>query len=383
MKKLILVLACLGLVVSGLTTASAGPSAGGYSSDNIEWVTQVPFDGPTSTGANFIKDGKQQYMVVTSWYNFSIYDITDPLAPQRISTVPFGFKFENEDVATNGEIMLFSETLPQGNLHIFDIEDKTNPVQIATVTGAGDHTTTCILDCKWAYGSEGTITDLRNPAKPKLLKEKWTEGHPTTIGSTHDMTEVAPGLVLTSTDPMVLLDARKNPAKPEFLAQTEKYEANGLPFHSNQWPRNMKERFVLAGGETCCGAEQCNEDQAASFMTWDTQGWKKTGTFKLVDQWWAYQGTITNGGGAASAPFGCSPHWFTTQPGYKNGGLVAVGWYNSGTRLLEIDSKGKIDEAGWFLPAGGGTSGAYFVTKDIIYSVDYQRGIDILRLTGK
>lgn len=384
MKKLLVALACAGLIASGTsTTAGAGPTPGGYASDNIEWVGHVPFNGPTATGANFFKSGGDHYMLVTGWHNFAIYNINNPETPELVGNpVPFGFKFENEDVATNGKIMLFSETLPLDDLHVWDIEDKSNPVEIATVEGAGDHTTTCILNCKWAYGSEGTITDLRDPSNPKLLKEKWSDGQPP-MGSTHDVTEVAPGIVLTSTNPMLLLDARKNPAKPKFLALTEEYEANGLPFHSNLWPNNMKERYVIAGGETCCGAEQCTEETAASFMTWDTKNWKKSRTFKLVDQWWAYQGTITDGGGVASAPFGCSPHWFTTQPGYKNGGVVAVGWYNSGTRLLEVDSKGKINEIGWFLPAAGGTSGAYFVNKEIIYAVDYQRGIDVLRFTGK
>ena len=108
MKKLVLALACISLLTFGLATANAGPSAGGYSSDNIEWVTHVPFDGPTATGANFFNQGKDKYMIVTSWHNFSIYNINDPAAPQHIVSEPFGFKFENEDVATNGEIMLFS-----------------------------------------------------------------------------------------------------------------------------------------------------------------------------------------------------------------------------------------------------------------------------------
>jgi hypothetical protein len=384
MKRFIMLLALPALIASLLAPASAGPSAGGYSSDNIEWLTHVPFNGPSATGANFIKEGGDHYMVVTSWHNFVIYDISDPTAPQQLSITPFGFKFENEDVATNGEIMLFSESLPQSILHVWDIEDKTNPVEIAQVPGAGQHTTSCILDCKWAYGSTGAITDLRNPSKPKLMKEKWSDGMPP-IGGNHDVTEVAPGIVLTSTDPMLLLDARKDPVHPKYLAQTDKkgYKSNGLAFHSNLWPRSMKDRFVIAGGETCCGAEQCNEDQAASFSTWDTKGWQKTGKFKVIDQWWAYQGTITDGGGVVSAPFGCSPHWFTTHPDWNNGGLVAVGWYNSGTRLLEVNSKGKIDQAGYFLPAAGGTSGAYFINDEIIYSVDYQRGIDVLRYSGK
>ena len=382
MRKLLVAMAGLGLVLSAMP-AGAGPTAGGYASDNVEFVNFIPFEGATTTGANFWKQGKDQYMVITGWDNFSIYNINDPENPQLESTVPFGFKFENEDVATNGEIMLFSETIPQGNLHIYNIEDVTNPSLITTVAGAGDHTTSCLMDCKWAYGSEGTITDLRDPENAKMMQEKWTDGHDIPIGSTHDVTEVAKGMVLTSTSPMVLLDARKDPTKPKLLAASGPFESNGLPFHSNLWPNNMKERFILAGGETCCGAEQCTESSAAGFSTFDSKGWKKTHTFKHVDIWYGYQGTVTDGGGLLSAPFGCSPHWFTTQPGYKNGGIVAVGWYNSGTRFLEINSKGKIEEAGWFLPYAGGTSGAYFINKEIVYAVDYQRGLDILRFTGK
>jgi hypothetical protein len=389
MKRFLSILTVLALsaqIASLLApTASAGPSAGGYTSDNVEWLAHVPFQGPSSTGANFFNSGKDKYMIVTSWHDFAIYDINEPTNPQLVGQpVPFGFKFENEDVATNGEIMLFSESLPQSILHVWDIEDKTNPVEIAQVPGAGNHTTSCILDCQWAYGSTGAITDLRNPAKPKLMKEKWSDGMPP-IGGNHDVTEVAPGIVLTSTDPMLLIDARKDPVHPKFLAAADKkgYTSNGLAFHSNLWPRNMKDRFVVAGGETCCGAEQCNEDQAASFSTWDTSQWKKTGKLTFVDEWWAYQGTITDGGGVVSGPFGCSPHWFTTQPGWNNGGVVAAGWYNSGTRFLGVDSKGKIEQVGWFLPAAGGTSGAYFINKEIVYAVDYQRGIDVLKFSGK
>src|SRR3712207_7867144 len=47
--------------------------------------------------------------------------------------------------------------------------------KISTVEGAGDHTTTCILDCRWAYGSDGSITDLRDPANPKLMQQDWHE----------------------------------------------------------------------------------------------------------------------------------------------------------------------------------------------------------------
>ena len=63
--------------------------------------------------------------------------------------------------------------------------------------------------------------------------------------------------------------------------------------------------------------------------------------------------------------------------------MLAAGWYHSGTRFLDVDAKGKIKEVGWFLPNGGGTSGAYWITDEIVYAVDYTRGIDVLRYTGK
>lgn len=34
------------------------------------------------------------------------------------------------------------------------------------------------------------------------------------------------------------------------------------------------------------------------------------------------------------------------------------------------------------LPSAGSTSAAYWITRDIVYAVDYTRGIDILRYTG-
>jgi hypothetical protein len=76
-------------------------------------------------------------------------------------------------------------------------------------------------------------------------------------------------------------------------------------------------------------------------------------------------------------------HWFTTHPKYKDGGLVAMGWYEHGTRFLDVNKDtGKITEKGWFYPVGGSTSAAYWVNDTILYSIDYQRGIDVLKFTG-
>ncbi|HWC14715.1 MAG TPA: hypothetical protein VG929_08975 [Actinomycetota bacterium] len=378
MRKLVGLIAVGAMTLALLPGAHAGPGPHGVTSDNVEHVGFLPFNAGTATGASFFSKGKDDYMVVTSWRDFAIYNINDPVKPVEESRVPFGFKFENEDVSTNGRIMLFSESLPGNILHVWDIEDVTNPVQISQVKGAGDHTTSCILDCKWAYGDSGHITDLRNPAKPVLMKEKWGDGMPP-HGGNHDVTEVAPGLVLTSTNPMLFLDARKDPVHPKFLAMSEQMPAF---VHSNLWPRNAKDNFALSTGETWTPPKQCGES-SAGLTSWSTKGWQKTKSLKKVDTWTASKGTQIDGNPIVSGPFGCSSHWFDTHPKWHNGGLVAAGWYNSGTRFLQVDGKGKISEAGYFLPNGGGTSAAYWVDSKIVYAVDYQRGIDILRYNGK
>jgi hypothetical protein len=365
-----------GLVPGVLLTAQAGPTVpavGGFTSPNVEYVGLVPFEVGTATGANIFKRDGKDYLLVTSWKSFSIYDISDPVAPTLIGTpVPFGFKFENEDVATNGRIMIFSEELPGDILHVWDIQSLANPREIATVNGLGGHTASCILDCKYVISSDGgKIIDMRRPDQPKLIGGKPGK-------SPHDVSEVAPGLVLTSTRPTMLLDFNANPAKPKLLAVGDETEF----VHSNKWPRKAKDRWALVGGETVLtGAQFCTED-SATFNVVDTLNWKKTKKFKTVDKYEFSNGVYADGKPPVGA-FGCTPHWFEAHPTWKDGGVLALGSYESGTRFLTVAKKtGKIKEVGWFVPAAGATSAAYWRTNEIVYNIDYQRGIDILRYKG-
>ena len=383
MKRLIALLGLTALIATGVP-AAAGPSAGGLSSDNVEFLQFIPFEAGTATGARVI--GKHLY--VTTWRSYSIYDISDPANPVQLSQTPFPAdassqgdpaRFENEDVATNGKLLIFSETTPRSMLYVYDVEDKTSPALISMSPGMGQHTMSCLLDCKWLYGSDGYIIDLRDPAKPILVKEKWGDGMPTSGG--HDVNEVAPGLVLTSSDPMLYLDARKDPRHPKLLAAAAPM---GEFIHSNQWPNKAKDKFALASGETWLpGPDSRCREKAAGLSTWDGSKWKKTHTLEMVDVWRPTNGTYTDGSPAANAPFGCSSHWFQEHPTFKNGGLVAAGFYNHGTRILRVAKSGKISQEGWFLPAAGGTSAAYWVTDKIVYAIDYQRGFDVLQYNGK
>jgi hypothetical protein len=328
-------------------------------------------------------------MFLTSWKNLTIYNIKNPTSPQLVGYEPLGFQFENEQVSTNGKIMLFSESLPGDTLHVWDVEDKSNPVEIAQLDNAGDHTQSCILNCKWSYGSDGTIVDLRNPAKPKLVAARGSklDWHKQTKlqGGGHDVYEYKPGFLITSpiSHPGQILDVR-NPKNPKVLALAKNPNPGGFLFHSAHWPRKGKDRFALFQGEKNFNA-RCN-DNNGPFMTFDTRGWKRTKQFKLKDTFRVKNGTYIDGSPAVNA-LGCSAHWFEHHPTFKNGGLVAMGYYEHGTRFFDVKKSGKIKQVGWFLPAAGSTSGAWWAPTDkkkrIVYAVDYTRGIDILRYKGK
>ena len=380
MKKLFALLAA-GLMAASVAPAGAGPSAGGLSSDNVEYIDFVPFDFGTASGASIVDD----YMYVTSWRNFSIYDVSDPVKPVQVADVPLGFMMENEDVDSNGEIMIFSETNfvaggqgPPNAVHVWDVEDKSNPVEIGTLPGAGQHTMSCLYDCKWLYGSDGFIIDLRDPTNPKKLDNMWTDG--LVISSPHDVNELRPGRVLTASDPMILLDTT-NPAKPKAIGTSE---PNAEFIHTSKWPRGGDDKFALSTGETWLpGADiQCNES-SGGFSTWDTTGWQKHKAFKKIDTYRPRSGTYVDGHPPTGTTFGCSTHWFEPHRSFKNGGTVAVTFFNHGTHFMKVDPKGKISDDGWFIPHGGNSAAVEWVTDRIVYAIDLQNGFYIIKYNGK
>ncbi len=394
MKRLVAFVATALMAMSGIAQAQTVPvpNGGGFvSGDEVEHAGFVPFEVGTATGVSIY--GK--YMYLTSWKNISIYDISDPVNPVlQGQPYPVGFWFENEDVQVtpDGRTLFFAESLPGNSLHIMDVEDKTNIQPLADLELAGDHTTTCILKCKYLYGSDGSIVDVRNPAEPKLIASndgtvgtRWTELATGQDYSNHDVTEVKPGFILDApiSGPFHYIDVR-NPVKPKVIAVGVKEASEtGWLFHSARWPNNTKDDFILMQGEDNanprCGA------QNGPFQTYDATKYKKTKTFTIIDTYRVTNGTYVDGSPAVNA-LGCSAHWFQEHPTFRNGGLVGMGYYEHGTRFFRVDSKGKIKEEGWFQPVNGSTSGWYWASTSkserVGYSVDYTRGIDILKWNG-
>ena len=392
------------------TALLAAPSAGAQmtpatpdviTSDNVEYLGGLKQAGD-GVGARIV--GK--YMYVTSTTHLGIFDISNPEAPEQVGAITADVEFENEDVPTNGKILGISAstfgfmcggpgTLPvEGCLNIYDVSTPAAPSLITSVVGAGEHTHDCILDCTYFYGSEGAIVDARDPAKAKLLENNWvtlaTDQGVSFTSSSHDVTEIAPGIIVTATQPILLMSARAEhgatPESPVVLAQGINEDNRFI--HSTLWPNLGKDKFLLIGGETVLDGGQCS-DESAAFMTWDATkvrdlkgGWNRNTQWALIDEVRMNNGTYQD----SYAPvnyFGCSVHWFDEHPTFANGGLVAVSAYEHGTRLFQVTPDGKIVEQGFALPIGGAASAPHWAPDGkVFYTVDYQRGVDVWRYTG-
>lgn len=364
-----LVALAVGLIatVYPLGVAVPSPSAGGLASDNVTYLSTVPFEaGAALTGARVVGD----YLYVAGARSFSIYDVSNPESPALRSITPTGPNFPNEDVDTNGRILLVSDQQVNGVLEVWAVEDKTSPVRLAQLTGMRDHTFTCVLRCRYAYGANGSIVDLRDPADP-VLAGMWAQ---LSGNDGFDTTEVSPGRILTASRTIYLLDGRKDPLHPVVVAQGG--TADQRLIHSLRWPNRGSDRFFLVQGETPTSTT-CDEDSGA-FMTWDTRGYRKTRSFRLVDEFRVPNGTFVDGNPPVNG-LGCTAMWFQEHPEFRDGGLVASGFFEHGTRFLEVSPKGQISEVGYFLPAGGETIATYWITDEIVYAIDTTRGIDILR----
>jgi len=379
------VLVALGAVPVG-ARLDAGPTPGGITSDNVEFIRHIPL-AQDGVGGKPIGD----YFYANDQNKIMIFDTATPEDPQLVGFVPMPqeWLFSREDLDGNDSVIVIANTVtasadgsPSAGtnaLYIIDVEDKTNPQIVGKLPGAGSHTSSCILDCRYVYNSNGQIIDIRNPAKPKLAKTKWGDGKP--VNSGHDVTEIARGIVLTASNPLMLLDARKNPLNPKLLAVSPPIEKVSV-MHSVRWGRNGKDSFFVAGSEQNFVA-RCGAETNGHLMTIDASKWKKTHTLgPVIDRHYETNGTYVDGKPAANQG-GCSSHWLELHPTFAQGGLMAHARFEHGTRFMSVSRKGKISEVGYFMPWAGSTGASYWITDRVVYALDYNRGIDVIKYNGK
>ena len=278
-----------------------------------------------------------------------------------------------------------------------------------------DHTWTCISgvdasrkknSCAWAYGRSGHIVDLRDPAKARLLDTTWREsvgyGNRGNSPYTHDLTEIRPGLVMSAGSSALLMDT-SNPAKPLRLAAID--QAKRFPklgFHSVEWAQNGTSPWLVAGteiapgGPTNTAGSDCNGDDSV-IETWDARAVVKalktykpgTGakgmrgaTFKKVDAYKVAGRGLFLDGDAPGHVLYCA-HWMELHPSFATSGRMAVSYYDRGTRFVDVGKDGRMKEVGWIVPAEGYSGSPQWISKDVVYVMDYRRGLEVVRLLDK
>jgi hypothetical protein len=310
--------------------------------------------------------------------------------------------WENEEVPTDGKVLavasdFYSVGVPEcvaalavdGCVQLFDVRDPASIKQVGTIPIA-NHTAECVLDCTYFYGRAGTIIDARgvlDGKAPKVagnwideLKKQGVDEQ-----SCHHIREIRPGVLLTACQPFAAISVNAedggSPEHPKVL-----YTGDAAKFvHSARWPRQGSDKFVLIGGEqNFRGRCELNNSEFSVYSAQDVLAGRSSkfqGPVAQVPP--AGNGVYADGKPVAGA-LGCSVHWFQEHPTFRNGGLVAISEYEDGVRFLQITPKGQIKEQGYFLSLGSSSSSPKWAgRKDVLYSIDYQRGIDILRWRGR
>jgi hypothetical protein len=379
------------------TTASASAPPDAVMSGNVEYLGSITQDVGLTAGAKVVGNR----MFVTSGKNISIYDISDPASPKALGAMTTNIAWENEEVPTNGKVLavasdFYSVGVPEcvaamavtGCVQFFDVRDPANVKQVGTIPIA-NHTAECVLDCQYFYGRAGTIIDARgilSGTAPKVIGNWITELRTQGVDerSCHHIREIRPGVLLTACQPFAVISVNAadggSPAHPKVL-----YTGAAAKFvHSARWPRNGSDKFVLTGGEqNFTGRCELNNSEFSVYSAEKVLAGRSTefeGPLAQVPP--AGNGVYADGKPVAGA-LGCSVHWFQEHPTFRNGGLVAISEYEDGVRFLQIKRDGTIEEQGYFLSLGSSSSSPKWAgSGDVLYSIDYQRGIDILRWKG-
>ena len=122
---------------------------------------------------------------------------------------------------------------------------------------------------------------------------------------------------------------------------------------------------------------------AGSFQVWgvtDQKTSKGATKLGLLDMYTTELEKLVNDqSGWAPVAGLCSAHYFD----YRDG-IVAGGWYEEGTRFLDVTDPTNVRQVGYWVPTKGETWSVVFPPTDptgsIVYALDFARGIDVLRL---
>jgi len=376
--------------------------------DNITHLGRFPEHAGTAGGRLL---GDRFYL--TDPRGVYVYDASEPTAPRLLGFLPLpqsgaSAALAQEDPDTDGHILLVDAIDPTSGsaaatLQVVDVSDP-GRMQVIGRGPVADHTWTCVSlpdnGCAYAYGRTGYIVDLRDPTDPRVLDVSWREhvGLNHGFGNdpyTHDLTEFRTGRVMSAGKHNVLMDTT-DPSAPRLLTDLE-VDYHTFGYHSVEWPNEGRDAFLVAGteiapaGPTNLAGSDC-QGEGSWISTYDTTSvrkaerargaadgqWRRAG-FEPIDRYHVAERGIFLDGNAPAHTLYCA-HWMELAPDFRDGGRMVAAYYDWGTRFVDIAEDGTMQEIGWFLPADGYAGSAQWITEDVVYVMDYRRGLEVLRL---
>ena len=422
----------IALLVGALVAAGGLlPSrASGLATDTLFMSANVTHVGilPEATAAISIAfSSDTPHMYVSTLKGLHIYDTTDPKDPQRVGVLPLPH-YQNEAMSLGERkgqkfVIIASNqaaasargyyTATNRYIIVVDVTDPANPVEIAGMeTETRTHTVSCLTkSCEYAYSdgrSQGQISiiDLRKPEAPKMAGT-----YESVVPLGHDQDVDDAGILWHVGGQGAVALNVKNPTKPVPLASTdgrgvenadrERSPYNNFILHNSARPNakgfkanaapSLDNGNVFLATEEDTGAGQCGPEYG-SFSTWhipylDAGKYRNDnpdlqpggGRIAPLDLWYPEDAAVGHA---------CSAHYFD----YHDSGFVAQGWYELGTRILDVRDPKNIKQVGFFFNNAMETWAAYWGPSrnkkgkatgrpsNIVYTADAARGVDILEV---
>lgn len=396
-----LALAAAAVLALGVGHSSAGvspvvPAVPGTAqlSANVTHVGTIPLDG-VGVSMRLIRVGKQIRAFVSGAAGLSIYDATSPRRPVLLGHLPF-YNWENEAIAVapDGKTAFLTEFQGALYLHVVDVSDPRLPRIVGSLVPGGAHTVECADSaCHYLFGSEGQTYDVRDHAHPRELPAAQEWGNLLHVRAGHNLHRDAQGVWIADTSPLTVFALNPDPLHLRPLTTgairlDTQYQHNNIRPRADRYvgrPQGASLSGPLRDGELLLGEGESNfqpqcDGTNGAFSTWSMAGFDQGAPMKQLDT----LRPVSNGVGGADPAvnvLGCSGHWFSQKDARDGSILVAAAWYEHGTRFLKVDPRtGRIRQVGFFQPNRGSTSSAYWVPgTDVIWSIDYHSGIDILQ----
>lgn len=394
-------------------------------SENVESIGRLS-EGVGAISMAFSSDTPVMYL--STLKGIQTYDISNPEAPRFLAAEALPH-YQNEAMSLgerkNGDKFLLIGSTAAGvatdgsydtssrHVWVVEVTDPSKPEVVgSTQTDSRTHTVSCINKaCNFAYTdgrSQGfiSIVDLRDFRAPKMAAQ-----YKSVVPEGHDQDVDEAGVLWhVGGQGAVALDV-SSPTKPKPLNSTN-FQGIGTPdragspynnfiLHNSARPSakrftpnaapSLRNGNVLLATEEDTAAGQCGEEYG-SFSTWhipfldakkyakhNPKGTPGGGTIKPLDLWYPEDAAV----GA-----GCSAHYFD----YNKDGFVTQGWYELGTRILDVRDPKNIKQVGFFFGQGMQAWASYWVperdaeggvtgrSSNIIYTADAARGVDILKV---